>query len=219
MSLGYDGSRADRRPQSENNAFRRGLDSVWIRFKTQQSADSWMSKKKKNQAKPTSAGKPAKKKSAAAPAGKTIAENRKARHNYELLEKLECGLVLHGSEVKSLRNGKLSLEEAYVRYQAGELWLVNADISEYRQANLWNHDPKRRRKLLVNKRELDRLGVNATTDGLTLVPLRAYFNARGIVKVMVAVARGKKTHDKRQTLRQNEARRAIDRQMKAGMRR
>jgi SsrA-binding protein len=178
-----------------------------------------MSKKKKNQAKPTSAGKPAKKKSAAAPAGKTIAENRKARHNYELLEKLECGLVLHGSEVKSLRNGKLSLEEAYVRYQAGELWLVNADISEYRQANFWNHDPKRRRKLLVNKRELDRLGVNATTDGLTLVPLRAYFNARGIVKVMVAVARGKKTHDKRQTLRQNEARRAIDRQMKAGMRR
>ncbi|WP_075082527.1 SsrA-binding protein SmpB [Mariniblastus fucicola] len=178
-----------------------------------------MSKKKKNQPKPTSAGKPAKKKKNAAPTGKTIAENRKARHNYELLEKLECGLVLHGSEVKSLRVGKLSLEEAYVRFQNGELWLVNADISEYRQANLWNHDPKRKRKLLVNKKELDRLGVKATADGLTLVPLRAYFNARGIVKVMVAVARGKKIHDKRQTLKNQEARRQIDRQMKAGGRR
>lgn len=178
-----------------------------------------MSKKKKNQPTPTAQGKPAKKKSAAAPAGKTIAENRKARHNYELLEKLECGLVLHGSEVKSLRNGKLSLDEAYVRYQSNELWLVNADISEYRQASLWNHDPKRRRKLLVNKKELERLGIKATADGLTLVPLRAYFTNRGIVKVMIAVARGKKTHDKRQTLKQNEARRQIDRQMKAGLRR
>lgn len=178
-----------------------------------------MSKKKKNQSKPTSQAKPTKKKSAAAPSGKTIAENRKARHNYELLEKLECGLVLHGSEVKSLRNGKLSLDEAYVRYQNDELWLVNADISEYRQANLWNHDPKRRRKLLVNKRELERLGVKATADGLTLVPLRAYFNSRGIVKVLIAVARGKKVHDKRQTLKRNEARRQIDRQMKAGFRR
>lgn len=178
-----------------------------------------MSRKKKSQPKPTSPGKPGKKKGKDPPAGKTIAENRKARHNYELLEKLECGLVLHGSEVKSLRNGKLSLEEAYVRYENGELWLVNADISEYRQANLWNHDPKRKRKLLVNKKELNRLGVKATTDGLTLIPLRAYFNARGIVKLMVAVGRGKKVHDKRQTLKKQEARRQIDRQMKAGNRR
>ena len=178
-----------------------------------------LSKKKKNQPKPTSQGKPSKKKKDAAPTGKTIAENRKARHNFELLEKLECGVVLHGSEVKSLRTGKLSLEEAYVRFQNGELWLVNADISEYRQANLWNHDPKRKRKLLVNKKELNRLGVKATADGLTIVPLRAYFNVRGIVKLMVAVARGKKTHDKRQTLKKQEARRAMDRQMKAGGRR
>ena len=178
-----------------------------------------MSKRKKSQPKPTSAGKPGKKKKDAAPKAKTIAENRKARHNYELLEKIECGLVLHGSEVKSLRNGKLSLDEAYVRYQSSELWLVNADISEYRQANLWNHDPKRKRKLLVNKKELNRLGVKATADGLTLIPLRAYFNARGIVKIMVAVARGKKVHDKRQTLKNQEARRQIDRQMKAGGRR
>ncbi len=178
-----------------------------------------MSKKKKNKSKPTSAGKPAKKKGKDPPAGKTIAENRKARHNYELLEKLECGLVLHGSEVKSLRNGKLSLEEAYVRYENNELWLVNADISEYRQANLWNHDPKRKRKLLVNKKELNRLGVKATTDGLTLIPLRAYFNSRGIVKLLIAVGRGKKVHDKRQTLKKQEARRQIDRQMKAGGRR
>ena len=179
-----------------------------------------MSKKKKSHPKPTSAGKPAKKKKGKdPPSGKTIAENRKARHNYELLEKLECGLVLHGSEVKSLRNGKLSLGEAYVRFHRGELWLVNADISEYRQANLWNHDPKRMRKLLVNKRELERLGEKATAGGLTIIPLRAYFTARGIVKIMVAVARGKKTHDKRQNLRTQEARRQIDRQMKAGNRR
>lgn len=178
-----------------------------------------MSKKKKSQPKPTSSGKPAKKKPKSAPTGKTVAENRKARHNYELLEKLECGLVLHGSEVKSLRDGKLSLDEAYVRYENQELWLVNADISEYRQANLWNHDPKRKRKLLVNKKELDRLAVKAMAGGLTLVPLRAYFNARGIVKVMIAVARGKKVHDKRQTLKTQDARRQIDRQMKSGLRR
>ena len=127
--------------------------------------------------------------------------------------------MLHGSEVKSLRTGKLSLEESYVRFQSNELWLVNADISGYRQASLWNHDPKRNRKLLVNKKELNRLGVKATADGLTIVPLRAYFNARGLVKILVAVARGKKTHDKRQTLKKQEARRQIDRQMKAGGRR
>lgn len=179
-----------------------------------------MSKKKKTQPKPTSQAKPSKKKKKyAAPTGKTIAENRKARHNFELLEKLECGIVLHGSEVKSLRTGKLSLEEAYVRFQNNELWLVNADISGYRQASLWNHDPKRNRKLLVNKKELNRLGVKATADGLTIVPLRAYFNARGLVKILIAVARGKKTHDKRQTLKTQEARRQIDRQMKAGGRR
>jgi len=175
-----------------------------------------LSKKKKSQPKPTSAGKPRKKKGKDAPTTKTIAENRKARHNYELLEKLECGIVLHGSEVKSMRHGKLSLDEAYVRYENNELWLVNADISEYRQANLWNHDPKRKRKLLANKKELNRLGVKATADGLTLVPLRVYFNARGIVKILVAVARGKKVHDKRQTLKNREANRQIDRQMKAG---
>ena len=142
-----------------------------------------LSKKKKNQPKPTSQAKPAKKKKKdSAPSGKTIAENRKARHNFELLEKLECGIVLHGSEVKSLRTGKLSLEESYVRFQSNELWLVNADISGYRQASLWNHDPKRNRKLLVNKKELNRLGVKATADGLTIVPLRAYFNARGLVR-------------------------------------
>ena len=180
-----------------------------------------LSRKKKSQPKPTSPGKPRKKKTKGkeAPAGKTVAENRKARHNYELLEKLECGVVLHGSEVKSLRDGKLSLDEAYVRYENSELWLVNADISEYRQANFWNHDAKRKRKLLVNKKELNRLGVKSTADGLTLVPLRVYFNSRGIVKVLVAVARGKKTHDKRQTLKTREANRAIDRQMKAGGRR
>ena len=135
------------------------------------------------------------------------------------MEKIECGIVLHGSEVKSLRTGKLSLDEAYVRFQKDELWLVNADISGYRQASLWNHDPKRMRKLLVHKKELERLSVKATADGLTIVPLRAYFNERGLVKLLIAVARGKKVHDKRQSLKKQEARRQIDRQMKAGGRR
>ncbi len=175
-------------------------------------------KKKKSGSKPTSQNKPAKKKGAAASRNKQIAENRKARHNYELLEKLECGIVLHGSEVKALRDGKLSLEEAYVRYQGDELWLVGADIGEFRQANLWNHDPKRRRKLLVKKKELERLGIKATSGGLTIVPLKAYFNERGIAKLMIAVARGKKTHDKRETLRKQDAKRQIDRQMKAARR-
>lgn len=175
-------------------------------------------KKKKSGSTPTSQNKPAKKKGSAGGASKTIAENRKARHNFELLEKLECGLVLHGSEVKSLRHGKLSLDEAYVRYQGGELWLVGADISEYRQANLWNHDPKRRRKLLVRKKELERLGVKATSAGLTLIPLKAYFNERGIAKILIAVGRGKKVHDKRETLRKQDARRQIDRQMKSARR-
>ena len=183
-----------------------------------------MSKKnKKSKTVPTAPSKPGKKKGSSSSKGsssnaKVICENRRAKHNFELLEQLECGLVLQGSEVKSLRNGKLSIEEAYVRYQNGELWLVNADIGEYRQANLWNHDPKRRRKLLVTKRELRRLADKATAAGLTIVPLKAYFNERGIAKIRIAVGRGKKVHDKRETLKKQEARRQIDRQMKSASR-
>ncbi len=155
----------------------------------------------------------------AADASKKITENRKARHKYEILQQIECGVVLIGSEVKSLREGSISLNEAYVRIEKGELWLIGADIAEYRQASFWNHKPKRSRKLLVNRKELDKLTEKSLTQGMTLVPLAMYFNARGLVKVLVGVCRGKKLHDKRESNKQTDAKREMDRQMKSANRR
>lgn len=146
--------------------------------------------------------------------GKTVSENRKARHRFEISEQLECGIMLKGSEVKSLRDGKLSLDEAYVRIEDGELWLIGADIPEYKQATIWNHAPKRQRKLLVHAKQLKKLTLRANEKGLTLVPLRVYFNARGIVKVMVGVGRGKQLHDKRETMKTRDVKRQIDREMR-----
>jgi len=145
---------------------------------------------------------------------RTISENRKARHRFEIIEQIEAGIVLMGSEVKSLREGNISLDEAYVRVRDGELWLVGADIAEYRQATVWNHAPKRPRKLLVHARQLRKLSARAHEKGLTLVPLRIYFNARGIVKLMVGVCRGKKLFDKRASKRDADVRRDLDRAMK-----
>ncbi len=146
---------------------------------------------------------------------RSISENRKARHRYEVLEKVECGVVLVGSEVKSLRDQKISIDEAYVRVNSGELWLVGADIPEYRQANRWNHDPKRNRKLLVHSKQLKKLSMRAHEKGLTLVPLRIYFNSRGIVKLMVGVCSGKKLFDKRESQKTRDVKRQIDRAMKS----
>lgn len=145
---------------------------------------------------------------------RTISENRKARHRFEILEKIECGVALMGSEVKSLRDGNVSLDEAYVRVRAGELWLVGCDIAEYRQANVWNHEPRRARKLLVHAKQFLKLNERATEKGHTLVPLRIYFNSRGLVKVMVGVCKGKKLFDKRATQRDADVRRHLDRAMK-----
>ncbi len=153
-------------------------------------------------------------KSATGDQSKTISENRKARHRFEILQQIECGVMLIGSEVKSLREGNISLNEAYVRVEKQELWLVGADIAEYRQASIWNHKPKRSRKLLVHKRELEKLSAKAFEKGLTLVPLRLYFNSRGIVKVIVAVCRGKNIHDKRQTLKDADNKRRLSREMR-----
>lgn len=146
--------------------------------------------------------------------GHVITENRKVRHRFEILQQIECGVMLIGSEVKSLREGNISLNEAYVRVERRELWLIGADIAEYRQANIWNHAPKRSRKLLVHRRELDNLSVKAFEKGLTLVPLRMFFNSRGIVKVVVGVCRGKKTHDKRQTMKDADNKRRLNREMR-----
>jgi SsrA-binding protein len=150
----------------------------------------------------------------AADGAKTISENRKATHKFEILEKIECGIMLLGPEVKSLRDGKLSLAEAYVRVENGELWLIGADIAQFKQASFWNHQPKRQRKLLVHKRELKKLSERAFEKGLTLVPLRMFFNTRGIVKVVVGVGRGKKIHDKRESKKTADVKRQISREMR-----
>jgi SsrA-binding protein len=143
-----------------------------------------------------------------------IAENRKARHKFEVLETLECGVALVGSEVKSLRNGKISLDEAYARVRGGEVWLVGCDIAEYAQANVWNHDPKRPRKLLMHRSQVRKFAGQAHEKGLTLVPLKLYFNERGIAKVLLGLCRGRKLHDKREILKKADTKRDMQRAMR-----
>ncbi|SDU05701.1 SsrA-binding protein SmpB [Stappia sp. ES.058] len=130
---------------------------------------------------------------------KIVAENRKARFNYEIEDTLEAGIVLTGTEVKALRLGKSNIAESYASDERGELWLINSYIPEYLQANRFNHEPRRRRKLLVHARELARLSAAVQKDGKTIVPLRLYFNEKGTAKLELALARGKKLHDKRET--------------------
>jgi SsrA-binding protein len=160
-------------------------------------------------------GKSQSKKKAAAAAttnDKVISQNRKARHNYLVLDSLECGIVLVGSEVKSLRNGHVSLEEAYARIKADEVWLVGCDIAEYSEANRFNHNPKRPRKLLMHRREVKRFAHRAYEKGLTLVPLEMHFR-RGLAKVVLGICRGKQQHDKRQAMKTAQAKRDIQRMM------
>lgn len=136
---------------------------------------------------------------------RVVADNRKARFNFEILETFEAGLQLTGSEVKSLRNGRASLGEAYATVEnSGELYLVNAHIPEYFAATRENHPPRRPRKLLMHRRQIDRLAGAISREGLTVVPLKLYFNDRGIAKLEIALARGKKVHDKRQTERDRD---------------
>ena len=142
------------------------------------------------------------------PAGRPITDNRKARHRFEVLDTLECGIELKGSEVKTLRSGKCSLEEAFARLQNDELWLVNCDIPEYPQASLLNHEPRRERKLLLHKRERDKLIAKATQSGMTVVPLAIYFSG-SYVKVEIAIAKGRKLHDKREQMKKTEAQKEI----------
>jgi len=143
------------------------------------------------------------------PEERVVVENRKARHDYEILDTLECGIALVGSEVKSLRSGRMSLDEAYGRVDGGELWLVGCDIPEYEKANQLNHKPKRPRKLLLHRRELRTFAGHAFQKGLTLVPLKMYFK-NGRVKLLLGVGRGRKAHDKRQKLKAASARREIE---------
>jgi SsrA-binding protein len=133
------------------------------------------------------------------PTQKIIADNRKARFNYEIGEVFEAGIALTGTEVKSLRVGKATIAESFASSRDGELWLYNANIPEYLQANRFNHAPKRPRRLLLHKREIFKLAAAVEREGMTLVPLKLYFNPKGRAKIEIAVARGKKLHDKRET--------------------
>ena len=141
-----------------------------------------------------------------------ICRNRRAYHDYEILDTIECGLVLTGTEVKSLRDGHASLEDAYAKLEDGEVWLIGSDIPEYPMGNRLNHKPKRPRKLLLHRREIDKFAGKAPQRGFTLVPLRMYFK-NGLAKVELAVARGKQTHDKRQDLKKADAQREMRRAM------
>ncbi len=130
---------------------------------------------------------------------KVIAENRRARYDYAIDSDIECGIQLMGSEVKSLRSGQSNIAESYAAVENGELWLVNAYIAPYEQAKTWGHEERRRRKLLVNKKELARLWNETQRKGMTLVPMVMYFNHKGLVKLKIGIAKGKKTQDKRAT--------------------
>lgn len=149
---------------------------------------------------------------------RSIAVNRKARRNYEVIDTLECGIALVGSEVKSLRQGKLSLDEAYGRMRDNEVWLVGCDIQEYGFANRLNHEPRRQRKLLLHRREIKKFASRAYQQGLTLVPLKMYFK-RGRAKVLMGLCRGRKTYDKRQALKKADMQRDMQRAMQRRTRR
>ncbi len=148
------------------------------------------------------------------PGLKMVADNRKAKHRYEILDSVECGMLLMGSEVKSMREGKLSIDEAYIRVKGKELWLVASDIAHYKNAGMWNHDPRRIRKLLIHAKEFDVFAGRAMERGLTLIPLRVYFNDRGLAKCVMALVKGKKLHDKREAMKERDTKRGLQRAMR-----
>lgn len=147
------------------------------------------------------------------PEKKTLVENRRARHDYFVEDTVEAGVVLQGSEVKSLRDARAQMADAYAMVRNGEAWLVNLNISEYPWANRWNHAPRRDRKLLLNKKEIERLDAASTREGYTLIPLELYL-AKGRIKVLVGVCKGKQTHDKRQDAREKQAKRDVEAALK-----
>jgi len=150
----------------------------------------------------------------AEPRFKIAADNRKARFNYAIGEAFEAGIVLTGTEIKSLRNGKATIAESYADAKDGEIWLVNSNIPEYLQANRNNHTPKRPRKLLLHKRQINKLIGAVEREGMTIVPLKIYFNERGRAKVEIALAKGKKLHDKRDTEKRRDWQRERGRLMR-----
>ena len=159
--------------------------------------------------------KPKGKKSDQDPNQRSIAQNRKAHHNFLVIDTLECGIVLVGSEVKSLRKGTISLDEGYGQVKRGEVWLVGCDIAEYVEANQFNHNPRRPRKLLMHRREIKKFAGKAHEKGLTLVPLKMYFK-EGRAKVLIGICRGKQLHDKREAVKKKNMKREMDRAIRRG---
>ncbi|MDD5242552.1 MAG: SsrA-binding protein SmpB [Syntrophorhabdaceae bacterium] len=143
---------------------------------------------------------------------KVICANKKAYHDYHIEEKFEAGIVLTGTEVKALREGKANLKDSYARVKDGEVFLVNAHISPYSCGNIYNHDPKRTRKLLMHGREIDRLVGKVKERGFTLVPLSLYFNKRNMAKMEIALAKGKTLYDKRESIRKKDEKRLTERE-------
>lgn len=143
------------------------------------------------------------------PNSKTVCRNRRARHEYDILDEVDCGIQLYGSEVKSIRNSKISIEESFARVIDGEVWLMNSDIAEYPQATVFNHERRRKRKLLLHKREIRKFAESGEQKGLTLVPL-AVFIARGFIKVKLGLCKGRQLHDKREKLKQQTDRREME---------
>ena len=145
---------------------------------------------------------------------KVVADNRRARFDYEIIDTYEAGIELKGSEVKSLREGKANIAESYASDENGEIWLINSYLPEYLQANRFNHEPRRRRKLLLSGREIHRLRSAVNREGMTLVPLKIYFNDRGRAKMELALAKGKKLHDKRESEKERDWNRQKSRLLK-----
>ncbi|QUS36496.1 SsrA-binding protein SmpB [Falsirhodobacter algicola] len=150
------------------------------------------------------------------PNSKLIAENRRARFDYAIEDDIEAGIMLLGSEVKSLRQGGSNIADSYASVEDGELWLINGYIAPYLQAKTWGHEERRKRKLLVNRRELARMWSATKREGMTLVPLRMYFNDRGMVKIRIGIAKGKKISDKRETSAKRDWNRQKARLLKQG---
>jgi len=145
---------------------------------------------------------------------KLIANNRKAYHDYIILESFEAGIALTGTEIKSIRAGRVNLKEGYARPDGGEMWLYNVHISKYDPGSRYNHEPTRNRKLLLHHKQINELAEKASQKGFTLVPLKLYLNKRGIAKVEIGLARGKKVYDKRETMSQRQADREMERAIK-----
>jgi SsrA-binding protein len=149
-----------------------------------------------------------------APAHRDVAVNRRALHDYEILERIEAGISLTGSEIKSVRQGKVSLQEAYARPERGELWLQGAHIADYEAASYNGHEPRRPRRLLLHRSQISELERQVEQRGLTLIPLRMYLNKRGLAKVEIAVARGRRQYDKREAIAKRDAAREIERALR-----